>query len=242
MPLPIVLLPGLMCDATVWREPIVALERFGPCTVADYGAIASLAGMAHAVLARAPKEFAIAGHSMGGRVALEVFRAAPGRVKGLALLDTGCAPLAKGDAGIREVEGRMSLLELARAKGTKAMAKRWVQAMVHRPRLNDAPLIDAIVEMMGTKTHDIFEAQQGALIARPDACALLGEIGCPTLVLCGRQDSWSTPAQHESMAKAIAGSTLAIVEECGHMCTMEKPDEVSAHLVSWLERVVAAGA
>jgi pimeloyl-ACP methyl ester carboxylesterase len=237
MPVPILLLPGLMCDATVWREQIPALERFGPCTVADYGTIASLAGMAHAVLARAPKEFAVAGHSMGGRVALEVFRAAPDRVKGLALLDTGCAPLAKGEAGIKEVEGRMSLLEVARAKGTKTMAQRWVQGMVHRPRLKDAPLIDAIVEMMGRKTPDIFEAQQGALIARPEACSLLSGIKVPALVLCGRHDSWSSPEQHESMAKAISGAALAIVEDCGHMCTMERPEEISAHLVRWIEAV-----
>jgi pimeloyl-ACP methyl ester carboxylesterase len=239
MSLPILLLPGLMCDHTVWPEQVKALEPFGPCTIADYGSIDSLPGMAAHVLSKAPREFAVAGHSMGGRVALEVYRAAPDRVKGLALLDTGYSALASGEAGVKEVEGRMALLEIARTRGTQVMAKQWVQGMVHPERLHDQPLIEAIVEMMGRKTAKIFEAQQGALIARPEAGPLLAGIDCPTLVLCGREDSWSPPARHEEMARAIRGATLAIIENCGHMCTMERPQEVNRHLVDWMRRVTA---
>ena len=231
--LPILWLPGLMCDQTVWPDQVRA---FGG-TIADYGRLDSLPKMAAHVLSAAPKEFAVVGHSMGGRVALEVYRAARGRVKGLALLDTGYSALAPGEAGVKEVEGRMTLLEIARAKGTREMAKEWVKGMVHPARLKDAPLIEAILDMMARKDAGIFEAQQGALIARPDAGPLLAEIACPTLVLCGREDSWSPPARHEEMARAIPGATLAIVEACGHMCTMEQPREINRHLAEWLARI-----
>jgi pimeloyl-ACP methyl ester carboxylesterase len=230
--LPVVWLPGLMCDQTVWPDQV---REFGG-TVADYGSLDSLPKMAAHVLATAPKEFAVAGHSMGGRVALEVYRAARGRVKALALLDTGYTALASGEAGVKEVDGRMALLEIARAKGTRAMAKEWVKGMVHPSRLKDRALIDAILDMMGRKSAEIFEAQQGALIARPEAGPLLAEIDCPTLVLCGREDSWSPPARHEEMARAIRGSTLAIIENCGHMCTMEQPQEINRHLAAWLAK------
>ena len=192
--------------------------------------------MAEAVLQQTPGEFVVAGHSMGGRVALEVYRAAPDRVRGLALLDTGYQARQHDDAGERERVERMKLVELARQSGMRAMGQQWVRPMVHPDRLSDTALIEAILEMIERKTVAVFEAQQRALLARPDATQLLGEISCPTLVLCGHEDAWSPPSRHEEMARRISTSELVIVERCGHMSTMEQPDAVYAALTRLLSR------
>ena len=230
----VVLLPGLACDRAVWTSQIAALQDLAACTVADYGALESLPAMADAVLAQLPGELVVAGHSMGGRVALEMYRRARDRIRGLALLDTGYQARPQDDAGEQERAGRMELVELARLRGMRAMGEQWVRPMVHPDRLDDSVIIDSILDMFERKTPAVFEAQQRALLGRPDATQLLSEIACPTLVLCGRDDVWSPPARHEEMARRIPKSELVVVERCGHMSTMERPDEVSAALRAWL--------
>jgi pimeloyl-ACP methyl ester carboxylesterase len=230
----VVFLPGLLCDRAVWGSQLEALAGLAVCSVADYGVLDSLPAMAEAVLERAPSQFVVAGHSMGGRVALEVCRRASGRIRGLALLDTGYQPRPQGAAGEQERSERMELVEFARRSGMRAMGKRWVRPMVHPDRLGDTPLVDAVLDMVERKSADVFEAQQRALLARPDATRLLPGISCPTLVLCGRDDAWSPVTRHEEMARHIPGSEFVVVERCGHMSTMERPDEVSDALVRWL--------
>src|SRR4051812_28248393 len=182
-PHPLVLIPGLLCDATVWLHQRAALADVADVRISDHGKRDSLAAMARAILDSAPPRFAIAGHSMGGRVALEVYRTAPRRVSGLGLLDTGYSALAPGVAGEREVAGRRKLLEIARRDGMRAMARDWVKGMVHAGRLAERTLVDPILDMFESKTPDIYAAQTRALIDRPDAKPVLTSIRCPTLVL-----------------------------------------------------------
>ena len=233
---PVVLVPGLVCDAAVWQHALPLLAARAEVQVAHHGTLDSLGAMADKVLREAPRTFAIAGHSMGGRVALEVWRRAPERVAALALLDTGVTPLAAGEAGDREAAGRHELLEIARRQGMAAMAARWVQGMVWTPRLSDSPLVTSIVEMMARSDAEVFAAQIRALLGRPDASALLPQIRCTTLVLCGQDDSWAPAPRHREMAAAIPGSTLELVPECGHMCTMERPEAVTRALLEWHAR------
>jgi len=114
------------------------------------------------------------------------------------------------------------------------MGRLWLQRMVHPDRLSDVALVNGIVDMIGRKTADTYAAQIKALLERPDATPLLEKIQCPTMVLCGRQDAWSVLAQHERMAAAIPDSRLMVIEECGHMSTMERPDDVTAAMKDWL--------
>ena len=231
----LMLLPGLMCDAAVWAPQVAALQSQARCVVPAYGLRDSLTQMAQQVLALAPTErFSVAGHSMGGRVALEVMRLAPQRVERLALLDTGTHPLAAGEAGAKERAGRMALLATARTQGMRAMGRQWARGMVHASQI-DTPLFESILDMLERSNPEQFAAQINALLNRPDAGALLPTIKCPTLVLCGREDSWATPAQHEAMHAAIPHATLRIVEHCGHMCTMEQPQALSEALAAWLK-------
>jgi pimeloyl-ACP methyl ester carboxylesterase len=237
----LILIPGLMCDQGIWTPQSDALRALGvECHVARHGLADSLTEMAHAVLASVPGPLAVVGHSMGGRVALEIARLAGPRLRGAALLDTGYAPLPAGEAGERERIGRLNLLEQARTRGMRAMALSWVQGMVHPRRLQDRALIESIVAMFERRSVEEFEAQIRALLGRPDATPVLARIACPTLLLCGEQDAWSPPAQHRQMAERIAGSVFVSVPDSGHMSPLEQPSAVNAALRSWLERVTAS--
>ena len=235
----LILVPGLMCDARVWEDQTRELGLSTTVTIPDHGSADSLGAMAEAIIAAAPARFAIAGHSMGGRVALEVFRRAPERVQGIALLDTAYAARAVGAEGEDEAAKRYALLDIAKRNGTRTMGAVWVQKMVHRDRLFETSLMDAILDMFGRKSRDIFAAQIKALLDRPDAEPLLARIKCPALVLCGRQDTWSPVEVHEQMAAKIRDSRLVVIEDCGHMSTMERPAEVTAAMREWLTSLSA---
>jgi pimeloyl-ACP methyl ester carboxylesterase len=233
----ILLLPGLACDDTVWKHQAAKLGEIANVSVVDYGSSVSIEKMASVALEHAPERFAVAGHSMGGRVAFEVFRHAPARVIGMAQLDTAYRSWKPGEAGEREKAERMRLVALARAQGMRAMATDWVQRMVHPSRLSDKPLIDSILDMFARKTPEIFAGQINALLNRPDATAVLSTIHCPTLILCGREDSWSVLATHEEIAAQIPGNRFVVIENCGHMAPMEKPQEVTDAMLRWFETI-----
>ncbi|MEX0624132.1 alpha/beta fold hydrolase [Saccharospirillum sp.] len=230
----LMLLPGLMCDHTVWEDQIAALSEAWDCIVVDYESDDNLVTMAKRVLNQAPDTFAMAGHSMGGRVALEVMRLAPEKVQRLALLDTGYAALAEGEAGEKEVKGRMARVKTAHDQGVAAMARDWVTGMIHPDRLNDTALINDIITMFDRKNPAIFEAQIKALIERPDATPVLASIDCPTTFIVGRQDAWSTPEQHQAMADQVRHSRIEIIENAGHMSTMEQPRAMTEAFWQWL--------
>lgn len=225
----VALLPGLLCDASVWAHQAAALGRDADVVVPDFHGVDSIAAMARAVLDAVPGRFALAGHSMGGRVALEVVRQAPERVERLALLDTGVHPRKPG-----EEAGRQALVDLARAEGMAALAARWLPPMVHPDRTADPSLMEPLTAMVCRATPALFEGQVRALLGRPDASGQLAAIACPTAVIVGRQDGWSPPAQHEAIAAAVAGATLTVIEDCGHMATVERPQAVTAALEAWL--------
>jgi len=233
--LPLLLVPGLMCDHAVWEPLLPQLTASHLCTVVDHGHANSLSQMAVQLLHNAPPNFYIAGHSMGGRVALEVLRIAPERVAGAALLDTGYLPKLPGLEGEQEVQKRMELLHVAQQQGVRAMAHEWVQGMVHPQRLADTDLIARILAMFDRKDATVFAHQLHALIHRPDGSDVLSSLRVPTLIMCGRQDSWSPPAQHESMHRLAPHATLAVIEEAGHMAPMEQPQAVADIMLRWLD-------
>lgn len=230
----LVLLPGLLCDDEVWSAQQAALAGHCDIVIGSYGDLNRLDHMARRVLDRvsAPR-FALVGHSMGGRVALEVMRLAPDRVSALALLDTGITPLPDGRAGDDERSARHALLLLARREGMAAMARQWARPMVH-PDVADTPLFERIVAMVARSDPARFQAQIEALLQRPDAADVLRATRCPLLLLCGREDQWSPPARHQAMQALVPGATLQLLEHCGHMSPMERPQAVTEALLQWL--------
>ena len=228
---PLFLLPGLLCDSEVWRAQIDVLGRDRRVVSAEFLDPPSMEAMARAVLSFAPRRFALAGHSMGGRVAMEVTRLAPERVERLCLMDTGAHAVRN-----HEAVSRGELVAQARAKGMEAMIDSWLPPMVGEAGRADPALMGRLADMIRRGDPELFARQQTALLTRPDAEAHLHEIRCPTALIVGRQDGWSPVEQHEAMAALIPGATLTVIEDCGHMAPMERPEAVTSALQDWLER------
>jgi pimeloyl-ACP methyl ester carboxylesterase len=223
------LLPGVLCDAEIWRHQRDALESEFDIRVPHFLGLNRITAMAERVLDNAPDQFALAGHSMGGRVALEIHRIAPERIERLMLLDTGVAPVRAGEA-----EERAVLVELACTKGMKALAEAWLPGMVREERWNDEALMAPLRAMVERATPEDFAGQVEALLNRPDARPELARITCPTTIVCGRQDKWSPLDRHEMMHRAIAHSKLVVIEDSGHMTPAEQPRAVTQALRDWL--------
>ena len=231
----LILVPGLMCNETSWAPILPALSAQTTCQVVSHGDADSLTQMAQQILDAAPALFDLAGHSMGGRVALEVVRMAPERVQRLALLGTGYRAKEAGAVGEKEVQGRQALLDVAQSQGVRAMAQVWVQNMVAPARLADAAFIEAIVQMFERKSVDIFQRQIKALLTRPDATEVLRQVRVPTLVMAGEFDAWASPQQHQAIADLIpTPPPMQTVVGSGHMMMMEKPNAVAALFLDWL--------
>ena len=227
--IPLVLLPGLLCDAALWRPQVEGLGALAEPLVIDLTRDDSLEGMARRALAAAPPSFALAGLSMGGYVAQEVMRQAPERVLKLALLDTS----ARADTPEQSAR-RRGLIELSEKGEFKGVRPRLLPLLIHAARHEDKPLTDIVMGMAERVGKDAFLRQQKAIMGRPDGREDLRRIACPTLVLCGRQDALTPLALHEEIAGLVPGARLVAVEDCGHLSTLEKPVTVTAAIRQWL--------
>jgi len=222
-------IPGLLCNEFIWELQAAALTDVADITVAGVSEHDDLADMARAALTTVDGPVDVVGHSMGGRVAFEVWRLEPERVRSLVVLDTGAHP-----ARASESASRSRLTDMSARQGMGALADAWLPQMVHPDRRTDAAFMEPLREMVGRATPAQHARQIRALLTRPDATPLLASITVPTLVIVGRQDEWSPVAQHEQIAAAITGARLEIVEYSGHMVTVEQPAATAALLRDWM--------
>jgi pimeloyl-ACP methyl ester carboxylesterase len=225
----LVLVPGLLCTSLLWEHQIRHLSEVANITVADVTGVDSIAAMADVVLDTSPPKFALCGLSMGGIIAHEIMRKAPERVEKLALLDTN----ARADT-LEQTERRKGLLAMADRGEFGSVPMTLIPALVHPSRVSDASLVIPTCAMAAAVGVEAFHRQIAAIIGRPDARPGLSKYACPTLVLCGREDAITPVEMHEEMADGIKNSRLAIIEECGHLATMERPHATTALLRQWL--------
>lgn len=224
----LVLLPGLLCDAELWRDQIAALEGEARVWCADLTRGESLEALAHGVLERAGPRFALAAFSLGGYVAQVIARLAPERLDRLALLDTS----AKSDTPARAAE-RAALSRAAAAPGAfRGITDRLLARFVHPARLADADLSERIGAMTRRLGREVFLRQNA--MERIDGTAALARLTCPLLLLCGADDAITPAADHRALAAELPRARLVIVPECGHMAPMEAPDAVTRALREWL--------
>src|SRR4029077_2256625 len=226
---PVFLLCGLLCDETIWADIPNRLASIANARVMSFAGFTSIAGMAGQVLAAAPPRFALAGHSMGGRVALEVWRQAPERVTALALLNTGVHPPRES-----EFESGGLLVRLALRQGMAALADEWLPPMMGASPDRVAQVMPVLKAMVQRFTAGAFAGQINALLQRPDARQVLPSITVPTLLLSGTNDTWSSLSQHEDMHRSDSRSTLVEIAGGGTMPPIERPDAVSRALKGWL--------
>jgi pimeloyl-ACP methyl ester carboxylesterase len=227
MAIPLLLLPGLLCDARLWRDclPARAQARIADLTQDD--SVAAMARRALGLMADA-QHFAVAGLSMGGYVALEVWRQAGPRLSHLALLDTSARPDTP-----EQTQRRLDLIALSGRGAFKGVTPRLLPLLLHPSRL-ETPLAAEVMAMAERVGVEGFLRQQRAIMARPDSRGDLPRIGVPTLVACGAEDALTPPALHDEMAALIPGARRLRFEGCGHLPTMEAPDMVRAALEDWL--------
>lgn len=230
--LPLVLCSGLLCDDALWAPQVAALADVADLWLPDFTRQQTMAEMGATVLREAPwPQFALAGLSMGGYIALEAFAQAPRRVRQLALLDARARPETDADRARRQ-----QLIALAeRDRGFGAITRQLLPLMVHASRTGDAALTAIIAGMADRTGVEAYARQQAAIVSRRDFRPSLQHVDVPTLVLCGREDQITPLECSEEMAAAIPGATLAVLEHCGHMSTLERPDAVTAALRAWLQ-------
>jgi pimeloyl-ACP methyl ester carboxylesterase len=227
--LPIVLVPGLNCSARLYGEQVPALWPFGPVTVADHARDNSMSAIARRILAAAPPRFALAGLSMGGYIAFEIMRQAPGRVARLALLDTAARP-----ETAEQTKARLPRIALAESGRFGEETNLQFPKLVHRSRHGDAALKHLVRTMADETGADAFLREMKAVMGRADSRPGLSAISCPTLVLVGDGDELTPPAAAQEIAAGISGARLAVIPECGHLSTLERPEAVNAALVEWM--------
>lgn len=225
---PVVLIPGMMCDARLFGPQIAELSRERAVMVAPITGASTVEALAEGVLAGAPERFALAGLSMGGIVAMEVIRRAPGRVERLALMDINHLPESECAAAARTPQ-----IEAVRA-GRLAEVTREMARGYLAPGAARDDVLDLMLDMATALGPRVFEAQSRALTARPDQTDTLRVLRTPTLVLCGRHDALCPVRRHEAMVEAIPGAQLEIIEGAGHLTTLEAPQPTARALRGWL--------
>lgn len=222
MPSALVLVPGLLCTERMWhpvRElmpPEMHIIPVGALRQPDLGS------MAQTVLAAAPPRFVIAGHSMGGYVALEIMRRAPERVSGLALINTS----ARSDSP-EHISRRSDLMSLAQVGRFHGVTPRLFLQLVAEPSAEMLEILQLMAAEVGV-AH--FLNQQQAIINRIDSRPGLAAIKCPTLIIGGRDDQLTPPDLSIEMFQRISGSELHVIRRCGHLAPLEAPSEVAYHL------------
>lgn len=231
----VLLIPGLVSDGFVWTAATAALDPL-PVVVADVTTQASIEDMARSLLARHEGRLVLAGHSLGGRVAMEMARMAPGRIAGLALLNTGMHPRREGEEAKRQ-----AMIDLAHGQGMAALAAAWLPGMMNAKTAPNPALMADLTAMVCRMTPEIHERQLRALLSRPDAAASLAYSG-PMLLITGAEDAWSPVAQHQDIARLCPQARLEIVPDAGHFAPVEQPGLVARLLADWAKPVVAADA
>lgn len=226
----LILLPGLLNDAALWRHQTETLTDIADVTVADLTGADSMAGLARHVLAQAPQRFSLAGLSMGGYVAQEIVRQAPERVERLALIDTS----ARADLP-EQSQRRQELIALAQSGRLDEVSLQLLPNLLHPARVDDPDFRDCVLGMARRIGKDAFVRQQTAIMGRPDGRPDLARISCVSLVVVGRQDSLTPPKIAEEMLAGLARGKLVVIEDCGHLAPIEQPQAVSAVLRYWLQ-------
>jgi len=227
---PLVLLPGFMCDARLWGAQIEALSPSVSILMPSLGAADNVEEMAGAVLGMAPKRFALAGHSLGAAVAMEILRRAPDRVSRIALMSTTC--LAETPSYAADRETRIARVRAGRLDTV-------MQDEVPKFSLAPGPMRDQvaefIVDMARAMGTEAYIRQSRAMQRRPDQQATLRRARLPALVICGEHDELVLPRRHEFMAELMPRARL-VKTTAGHLPSVEAPQAVNKALADWMAR------
>lgn len=227
MTLPLVLLPGHMCDARQWGPQLASLSAHRTVLLPEVAGADRMEALAAAVLRDAPQRFALAGLSMGGILAMEVARQAPDRVERIALLDTNPLPEAEEVKALRRE--RMARVE---AGALAEVVRDEMKPLYLAERRSD--LLDLCLDMALALGPEVFLRQSRALMERPDQTATLRALDIPALVIHGAEDRLVPIERARLMADLLPRATLEVIPGSGHLPPLEQPEATNAALARWL--------
>lgn len=220
----LVLLPGFMCDEDLWRDMVPDLGRLGQLHYGNVYQDDTLEGMARRVLAEAPERFVLVGFSMGGFVSRVLALMAPERATGVAFIASSAREYTPAERQ-RRIAG-------ARPGDKPRTAGPGVALGLHPSRERDPVLLERLRGMQRRLGPEV-RARQSALV-RKDGYADLARIACPALVVACRQDRLRKFEETERMAKCLPNARFEVLEDCGHMAPLEKPQELAMLLGRWI--------
>lgn len=228
VPLPLLLLPGMVCDARLF-EPLIRRLNVPVTIIGDMTGAETTAALAARILSGAPERFSLLGFSLGGIVALEMMAQAPERVARLALVDTTPRPDPESNAAIRR-----AAVAAARADGMDGYIIDAWSRLVSPANAADAGLQATIVAMARDAGPDVLAQQSEVAIHRADSRLRLGGIAVPTLVLAGADEQVCPLEAHQELADGIAGARFFTIPKAGHFSPLENPAAVARHVRAWL--------
>ena len=223
------MVPGMMCDERIFSPQIEELSKNLEVTVADISNFSSVRELASDVLKKAPKFFSLLGHSMGGIVAMEIYSQEPKRIEKLILMDTN--PKAELD----EVKLRREpqIKDVREGKLLEVMRDEMKPNYLAESD-NKSSVLEVCMDMALSLGPDVFINQSIALQKRADQLNTIQSINIPVLIMCGSEDKLCTVERHEMMHNMISNSDLKIINNAGHMPTLEQPRETTEVLKEWL--------
>ena len=232
--LQLVLAPGLLCTADLFRDQIAALSGRADIHIADTMGMGAVQQMAEKVLQERDGPLVAVGLSMGGYVALALAQMAPQRVRALGLLSTNS--VADSEA---KKQQRRDLIALSKMGKFKGVTPRLLPRLLSRKAQQDDQLVARVLAMAEAVGQANFTSQQEAIMGRADRRGDLPHLAMPSLVLCGTQDSLTPPEQSREMADLLPDCELRLLDGVGHLSSMEAPQAVSAALSDLLDRAAA---
>ena len=233
--MPLICLPGLMCTPEVWDDTLAAAGFSAHVPALE--AFDRIERIAEEVLRTSPDRFVLAGHSMGGYVALEMLRLAPERIAGLFLSSTS----ARADTEEQKAV-RAQAVGKAQAVGMAKFSTSIAPFLLHPQSMEKPGIRDRLIGMAETVGADTFALHQQAIATRRDQRALLASIRCPTMVVVGEVDRLIPPALSEEIASLVPGAELRIITTAGHMTLLEDPAGTAAALGGLLRKLPAEAA
>ena len=225
------MVPGMMCDERIFSPQIEELSKNLEVTIADISSFSSVRELASDVLKKAPKIFSLLGHSMGGIVAMEIYSQEPNRIEKLILMDTN----PKAELDEVKLKREPQIKDVREGKLLEVMRDEMKPNYLAESE-NKSSVLDVCMDMALSLGPDVFINQSRALQKRADQLNTIQSINIPVLIMCGSEDKLCTVERHEMMHNMISDSDLKIINNAGHMPTLEQPRETTEVLKEWLMR------
>jgi pimeloyl-ACP methyl ester carboxylesterase len=225
------MVPGMMCDERIFSPQIEALSQNLEVTIADISNFSSVRELASDVLKKAPKKFSLLGHSMGGIVAMEIYSQEPNRIEKLILMDTN----PKAELDEVKLKREPQIREVNNGKLIEVMRDEMKPNYLAESE-NKTSVLSICMDMALNLGPDVFINQSRALQSRLDQQNTIQSIKIPVLIMCGSEDKLCPVERHEMMHNMISDSDLKIINNAGHMPTLEQPRETTEVIKEWLMR------